>query len=1143
MLSLALAEVGLAQPTSPKSASVLSTGQWFKLGITSTGLYKIDKYLLQAAGFSAEAIDPRRIKIYGNGGGMLPQLNSTPRPDDLTENAILVTGEADGKFDANDYVLFYGQGPHRWLYDETSQRFRHEFNIYTDTAYYFITVGSTAGKRVQEQPAVTGATVTINTYLERQFYEKDLISPLQSGREWYGEDFTAFTPSRNFTFPAANLVPGSIIQISSSVMGSSRVGSEFTLKGNNTILGNQFINGQGTHNYHPVGEYNLAHFSLNSNPLPGSSELTLNLAYNNKGVPDATGYLNYLEIISERYLRLQGSQTAFRSIQNIQPRALSAFKIGNITPETRVWEVSQAATPKALVLEKNNGTGLFSVKTDTLREFVTFTGTDFPKPILGGKVVNQNLHALNLNGALDLVILAHPAFLTAAEKLANHRRTHDNLMVEVVTVNQVYNEFSSGAPDVTAIRDFMKMLYNRSKKPAGEVMHLLLFGDSSYDYKSMPGNAQPRTPNNTNFVPVYESRQSLDPLRSYSSEDYYGLLDPHEGLWQEENFSTPELLDIGIGRLPVKTLTEAQTGVNKLIHYDSPAGFGNWRNRVTFLADDGDGAEHLRDAENLATYLAENQPAYHAKKVYLDFFKQTTVPNGQRSPETNTTLNKVIEQGTLLLNYTGHGNETSLAHEQILTISQIKNWKNYDRLTFMLTATCEFGRYDDPRRSSGAEVALLSSQGGAIGLLTTTRPVYASNNRLLNRQFFENLFTPLNGRMPRLGDLYRSTKNKSQNQINNRNFTLLGDPSQQLAYPALKAVVTSINNKEADTLKALAPVILTGAITDRQDNIVSDFNGQVEIKIFDKPAQVKTLGDESTPAYSNIQNVRVQENLLYNGLASVKNGAFKLSFKVPKDIAYPIDKGKISLYAYNTTTDGHGGNNTIAIGGSEPNPAVDTTPPTIKLYLDDETFVPGGITGNQPVLLAKLSDESGLNTNTTGIGHEITLTLDIDNTRTIILNEFYTTEIDNFKAGNIVYALPELEPGSHELKIKAWDIYNNSAEARLPFIVVGDQSFVIENIQNSPNPFGAETTFSFNQNQAGDDVEIQIQILTLAGQLVKTIREKRAKSKNRIADITWNGKDEAGNILTNGIYIYKVKIISLTKGIWTERVKKLMILN
>ncbi|KAA5547424.1 type IX secretion system sortase PorU [Adhaeribacter rhizoryzae] len=1148
ILSLLLTGVNYAQTTLPKETSVLNNGQWFKLGITSTGIYKIDRNLLQAAGIAADAINPKNIKVYGNGGGMLPQLNSTPRPDDLVENAILVSGEADGKFDANDYILFYGQGPHRWTYDPNSKRFRHAFNIYADTAYYFITVGTTPGRRVSEQTAVTNSTVTIDTYLEHQFYEKDLISPLQSGREWYGEDFTAFTPTRNFTFPITNLVPGSPIQITSAVMGSSRAGSEFVLKANNIAVGNQSINGQGTHNYHPVGEDNLTHFTLNSNSLQSGAELTLNIAFNNKGVTDAIGYLNYLEVTSERYLKFSGNQIAFRSLQNILPSAVSTFKIENITPETIIWDVTQATNPQVMVLQKQNNTATFNVKTDTLREFISFRGSDFPKPALAGKVANQNLHALNVTGTLDLVILTHPAFVAAAEKLANHRRTRDNLNVAVVTVNQVYNEFSSGATDVTAIRDFMKMLYNRSKKPAGEVIYLLLFGDASYDYKSPPGQAQTRTPFNTNFVPVYESRQSLNPLRSYSSEDYFGLLDPHEGLWLEENFNTSELIDIGIGRLPAKTLTEAQTLVNKLIHYDSPAGFGNWRNQITFLADDGDGAEHLRDAENLANYLEENQPAYHAKKVYLDLFKQTTVPNGQRSPETNTTLDKTIEKGTLLLNYTGHGNEISLAHEQILTMPQLQNWKNYDQLTFMLTATCEFGRYDDPRRSSGAEVALLNNQGGAMGLLSTTRPVYARDNRLLNRHFFENLFTPINGRMPRLGDLYRITKNKSQNQINNRNFTLLGDPSQKLAYPALKAIITQINKKPVstgitDTLKALSDVIISGAITDADENLITSFNGQVSIKIFDKPAVLKTFGDEGTPGAGNIQAVAVQENILYNGLATVKNGVFTVNFKIPKDIAYPIGKGKISLYAFNNVTDALGANTTVAVGGSHPNPAADTTPPTIKLYLDDESFVAGGLTSNTPQLLVKLSDESGINTTTTGIGHEITLTLDNNNAQAIILNEFYTTEKDNFKAGRINYLLPNLAPGPHELKIKAWDIYNNSSEARLPFVVAGNQNFVIENIQNYPNPFANQTTFGINHNQAGDEVEIQIQVFNLMGQLVKTIREKRDKSKNRIADITWNGKDDAGNKLVNGVYLYKVKIRSLTKGIWTEQAKKLMILN
>ncbi|MDB5262287.1 MAG: hypothetical protein JWQ14_1568, partial [Adhaeribacter sp.] len=454
---------------------------------------------------------------------------------------------------------------------------------------------------------------------------------------------------------------------------------------------------------------------------------------------------------------------------------------------------------------------------------------------------------------------------------------------------------------------------------------------------------------------------------------------------------------------------------------------------------------------------------------------------------------------------------------------------------------------DDPRRSSGAELALLNSQGGAIGLLTTTRPVYATNNRLLNRQFFEAVFTPINGRMPRLGDLYRLTKNQSQAQANNRNFTLLGDPSQQLAYPALKAIITGINQAAVttgitDTLNAAVPINLTGTVTNEQGNILTSFQGQVVVKIFAPPGTFKTLGDESAPGSGNIQTVQVRENILFNGLATVKNGQFTVSFRLPKDAGNLAGKGKISLYAFNATTDAHGGQANVAVGSAVNQPATDSTPPTIKLYLHDETFVSGGITGKNPEVLAKFYDASGINI-TTGQGHEIKGILDGDTTRTIILNEFYTAEPDNFKAGQVRYFLSDLTPGSHELKIKAWDVYNNAAEARLVFIVTGAETIRLEDILNYPNPFPDNTNFSFNHNRAGEDLDIQIQIFDLTGKLVKTIREKRLYSQNHIADLLWNGQDDRGHLLTNGVYLYKIKITSLTNGISTERFNKLMILK
>ncbi|MDX5436520.1 MAG: type IX secretion system sortase PorU, partial [Pontibacter sp.] len=652
-------------------------------------------------GISTQSIDPKKIQLFGNGGGMLPQPNNAPRPNDLQENAVLVAGEGDGKFDDADYVLFYAQGPHTWQYDAAEQLFKHELNIYSDTAYYFLRINHSTGARIGTREQATGAAPIINSYQERLFYEKELKNMVYSGREWYGEEFSSFQTSRSFGFPVSDVVPGSTVKLRAAVMANSPAASSFALSLNGQALGIQSISGRGNYSYHPEGVNSIKTYSTDQQQSGSGSGFQVTLDFSPGGSSTALGYLNYLELTYERQLKLYEEQTAFRSLQSTN-QPVSTFTFAGSPPNLTLWDVSNPTKPVA----QQHSNGSFTTATDVLREFVAFQTISL-KPVADGRVANQNLHSLNQSGTLDFVIVAYPGFLQEAQRLAAHRAQHSQMQVEVVTTTQIYNEFSSGAQDVTAIRDFMRMLYSRSSKSGGDVLYLLLFGDASYDYKN-------RLRNNTNFVPIYESRESLHPITSYSSEDYYGFLDEEEGEWAE-NAIGDHLLDIGIGRLPAKSAAEAATLVNKIIRYDSPSHFGNWRSKITFVADDGDYNEHQNDAEFLADYLVANHPLYNPTKIYTDLYQQQAVSNGQRVPDATAALDKAVEQGSLLVNYTGHGNETSWASEQLLTLEQINGWQNKDNLTFLLTATCEFGRYDDPGRPSGAELALLHDEGGAIG--------------------------------------------------------------------------------------------------------------------------------------------------------------------------------------------------------------------------------------------------------------------------------------------------------------------------------------------------------------------------------------------------------------------------------------------
>ncbi|NVO84552.1 type IX secretion system sortase PorU [Hymenobacter terrestris] len=1121
--------------------SVLSQGEWFKIGVPTNGVFKLDKATLRS--FGLENFDPARLRLFGNAMGTLPQPNSAYRPDDLVENAIQFVGNNNATFDNDEYFLFYARGPHTWSREGLSTRFRHQLNPYTDTAYYFLTVGTPAGRRVAPAPAVSGTPgARISMFTDRQFYERDLLNLKKTGRTWVGEAFSG-RPEQTFTLPVADLVPGSTTQITSAVVAASAAATVFQPSVNGQALPAQVVPGfsctGGGYCYPEAANTNRSILAYQV-PATSPTELKITLSFNSGSDPGAQGYLDYLEVNARRQLRLNGGLLQFRSLENLQPNAISQFELGNAAGAT-IWDVSNPRRPAAVAAA--NGT--FLARTDTIREFVAFTGTEFPAPRGFGKVANQNLHALNLDGRLDLVIVAHPRFLQEANKLAAHRSSHDGLNAQVVNVLQIYNEFGSGGQDVTAIRDLMKMVYDRNT--SGRRQYLLLFGDASYDYKADPTNKvdelptwwpsrQPANANQTNqnFVPVYESEESFDLVMgnrpngqglTYSSDDYYGLLDDSEGAWLPG--SSNELLDVAVGRLPVSTAEQAARVTQKLIDYDSPAGYGKWRNRLTFLSDDGDNNLFVYYSEELTNPLDTLAAArsYNVYKLYLDLFPQVQLAAGERSPAAEKAVDEAFEQGSLLINYIGHGGPISLAQEQIITKTSIGNLKNATRPTFMFTGTCDFSTYDDPNLTSAGEQSLIDVKGGAIGLLTTTRVVYADRNQALAVAFFNDLFQPRSdGMMPRIGDVCLTAKNIAVIGDNNRNYALLGDPSMRLAYPEQTVALTEIDGKPVtqampDTLKALQQVTLKGEVR-RGGQLNPAFAGTANVQVFEKQATVKTLGNEDVP-----QAVQLRENILYDGPASVQGGKFSLQFVVPKDINYSVGLGKISLYAADPTnrTDAQG-QRLVPIGDVAPLTARDTIAPRISLFMDNEQFVSGGLTGLNPTLLAVLRDASGINTAGTGIGHDLTLTLDGDASKVLVLNSSYTAKTDSFQVGRVRYELKDLTPGPHELRLKAWDTWNNSAEQRLEFIAAPTDKLALQHVLNYPNPFARNTTFHFDHNRSGQDLDIQVQIFSVAGRLVRTLQGTALGSGSHVSALSWDGRDEYQDQLARGVYVYRVTV-------------------
>ena len=757
----------------------------------------------------------------------------------------------------------------------------------------------------------------------------------------------------------------------------------------------------------------------------------------------------------------------------------------------------------------------------------------FLAPNLEGVVANQNIHGII--GQPDFVIVSHPNFINEANSLASFHENIDSLDVAVVQTTQVYNEFSSGAQDVTAIKGLMRMLYERAVDSTELPRYLLLFGDGSYDNKNQISN-------NTNFVVTYQSVNSLNPTGSYVSDDYFGLLDENEGE------STLDDLDIGIGRIPIKSVAEAQDVLNKMLHYEEASTMNPWRNELCFIADDEDGNIHINDADNIAMMLDTTYADYNIDKIYLDAYAQESTPAGQRYPAVKDAINRKMENGSLILSYTGHGGELGWAHERVLENLDINSWSNYDNMPLFLTATCEFSRFDDPDRTAAGEYVFLNPNGGAIAMLTTVRLVVSGQNEILSSNFFNTVFKPVNGEMPRLGDVCMKTKNLSGNGQNTRKFVLIGNPAQRLAYPKHIAVTDSINymavSGASDTLKALSKVTISGHIERTSGEKFSSFNGTIYPTVYDKASSVTTLRNDSQ---SNIKIFMLQKNALFRGKASVVNGEFDYIFIVPKDIAYQPGFGKISYYAEDGETDANGSYEDFVIGGTSSNIEPDNTGPEVRMFLNDTNFVDGGLTDENPVLLAFLSDKHGINTTGNGIGHDIVAILDEESDNPIVLNEEYEADRDSYKSGSLQYPFANLSVGAHKLSLKVWDVYNNSTQVFTDFIVAESANLALSHVVNYPNPFTTYTEFWFEHNRPGEFLDVQIQVFTISGRLIKTINTNIVThgfrpNPSQWPDLQWDGKDDFGDKIGRGVYVYHLKVRT-SEGEMANQYEKLVILN
>ena len=1067
--------------------------------------------------------------MFGLEGGMLPQPNAIARPHDLKEIAITVSGEADGKFDKGDFILFYAEGPDDFEYDVNRDIFFYENNLYSDKNFYFLTFGAGAGKRTGISENISGSFPLITSFDDFAFHEKDEYNIERSGREWFGEKFGPVN-SYTLTYNLPGITKGSTIKIVSDVMGQTYTEASFKLYFNNVSIGEQKISSIPNGRYTVKGLHRRDTLSINAADVGTGNRLSHEVRYEFiKGAGFSQGYLDFILVNVRRDLALYDNQTFFLSKGSLENPA-STFQVQSLTQDVQIWEITDHYNVKSQDYTLNGSVGTFSTATGQLKKWVAFT-KNIPEPVFVSRVANQALSELSTP---NLLIITHPDFRDEALRLASHRQSNNNWSVQVVTTEEIYNQFSGGRQDVSALRDFAK--YLRDKNPS-EFKAILLFGRGSYDYKD-------RLANNTNFVATYQSRNSLHPLQTYSSDDYFTFLENDEGSWNESP-AEHHTLDAGVGRLPVTSKEQARNVVDKIIAYDTnEKNFGAWRKKIVFVADDGNSEDgftslHQYQADQLATEIEENYPAFDVRRIFMGSYKKNVQPNGETVPEMADDLKRSFDQGALIINFTGHGSEFVWADEKILTEKTIDKLSN-DLYPFLVTATCEFGRQDDPLQISSAERSVTRNGGGSIGLVTTARPVNATTNFNLNEAFYKSLFEQSSNGYSTIGEVFEKTKNNSTSGVANRNFSLIGDPSMRLALPEYSIQIGAIKTLfGSDTLKALSTVTVQGEIH-RPDGILSDsFNGVVEATLFDKEKEFVTIGKNNPPF-----QYRQWDNAVFRGKATVKNGQFEFTFVMPKNIAYQVGTGKFSFYASDPETriDAKGVNTSLRIGGSEKNVAGDATPPKIRLFLGDTTFVNGGLTTSDTYLIVDLKDESGINISGYGIGNSIIAQLDQD-LSTFILNDYYISSLDTYKKGSIRFPILGLSAGRHVLTVKAWDVYNNPAEASINFLVTDGEGLVIENFGNFPNPFAERTTLFFTHNRSGDDLEAQLFIFSLAGELIKSAEFSITKSEYHINLMELYAFEGAEKKLSPGLYLARLIVRSMTNGSKNEQVTKLIVLN
>lgn len=1106
--------------------SEASNGTWLRIGVESEGLYSISAQTLQNNGIDITPDQVSTIKVYGYGGKELPEKVSVGMNNELIEQPIIVKTGSSGELQS---VEFYGAAPQGFEYNANAkgiEKFEHYINHYSRKNYYLLTFGGGAGTRAQYEETPSGSVVhTPQYYTARTFFEEELFNPFTPGsdRRWFGRIANRDIPN-TYTTMLPNVVKkqGQRIFYRYDVVNKVDSPAQFTVSENGINIGSSSCRGVSTGN-HEFAYSVMDTASIAANSLKDDRSVLQFLYTTTAGSQSASGYIDWFEIHYPREFVALDNQIEF--FTNPSELGITEYTVNGFSGEIVGFDVTNRAAPRMIRNLSSTG-GIYLLRTNNQasapKRFYIAGARKTPASI-------ETVNMANLRGNFantDVILITHKDLLPSALVYKEYRESQGELTVSIVTTEQIFDEFAAGVPDPTAVRDFLAFtLKNWTVKPR----YALLWGDGHYDYKNI-------STDEPIYVPTYQtlnSDGSFDAVQTTSMiEDYFARISGDDSL-----------IDIALGRIPIRSVEQGLAVIDKIKHYETQSSIDLWRTKITLIADDvwttegpfGDSSVlHTPQSEDLSRdYIPSS---LYQKKIYLPEYPTENIPGGRRKPRVTEDMVNSINRGTLILNWIGHGNPRVWAHEQIFDKDvTIPLMTNRDKLFFLVAATCDFGRIDDPARQSGAEELFTSTIGGAIGVFSASRTVYSSSNAALSKKFYSHLFDNKNGEYPRLGDAVLLTKLEASDK-NDQKFFLLGDPTLRLLLPPHTIRITSIDSVDVPSdilpqLKALSTVRITGDVLAADSTIDTAFNGTVVLNLYD------------SDIYKEVKDLEIftHKYFVFGGLLnvsadSVRNGKFTATMVVPQDISFSDQPGRLNAYAFSPTTFAKGNSREFTIGGVDTTAVNDNRGPSISVYMDTYTFRSGDLVKPIPELIVDLYDETGINATGLGIGHDIEAWID-DSPNSIRLTRDFTISLEDFRRGTAIKELFDLKPGTHRIRVRAWDVFNNFSEVETYFRIAGGQDeLIVDEIFNYPNPFSEQTTIAFRHNQL-EILNSKVAIYSIDGKLVRTLQQPIT---TRSAAVLWDGRNEDGSYLPNGVYLYKLQLSS-GNGLYREVEGKLVI--